>query len=234
MLRRIAAGLPVLVWAAFVYVTQVGPREAQSNLAQWFSLLGVRNWPTWLTDTRALVIATALLLVFYVVVLGIPFWRKHRAAASRLPSLPLNVRVNRFTAVLRDEQESKGYFWVQEIDYRAITILGLEITNKTSEGMSIECALRLALKSKSVRDRLYIEPGEHPLQEGYAGIFQYGVVNVPAHMTTTDLNKVFGIAAYQVSEMRGLQNLAEGEDHQLILTDRVSDRTHKVQFKLLA
>jgi hypothetical protein len=148
---------------------------------------------------------------------------------------PLDVHVNDFTAVSRDEEESRKYLRPDFDHYeRVITILGLEITNRTSQGMSIECALRLSLKAKSIRGRSTTTLQEsHGLNERFVGVFHEGYIPIPAYATET-VQKIFALAGFQLTEILGTQNLSDQDDHALILTDRVSQLTREVRFKLLA
>ena len=45
--------LPGAVMAALALFSGVGPHEAASHLAEWASLIGVENVPTWLTGKAA-------------------------------------------------------------------------------------------------------------------------------------------------------------------------------------
>jgi hypothetical protein len=145
----------------------------------------------------------------------------------------LNVHVGRFSAGLENQEESRDYFILGDLcHFSSITVGGLEITNRTAEDMSIDCSIRLSLKSRSVFGKMFFHVGEHHLQEKWRQHFTDGCIPVPGHKTV-EVSKVFGLKDTDVLVIGGLKNLSDNDAHLLILTDRVTDRTRMVPFGLV-
>jgi hypothetical protein len=83
VLRRVAEALPGVALAVFLFLASVAPADAKSNLAKWAKLLHVDDWPPWLTDKRAMVVATLVVGLFYLWL----YRRKQRAGEPPSPGL---------------------------------------------------------------------------------------------------------------------------------------------------
>jgi hypothetical protein len=66
LLRQTIEALPGVALAVFLFLASVGPMEARSNLAKWAKLVHFEEWPPWLTDKRAMFVATLLVTLFYL------------------------------------------------------------------------------------------------------------------------------------------------------------------------
>jgi hypothetical protein len=65
-LSKIWAGIPGVIYAAFLTIVAVSPEDAQGNVAKWAKVAHIEQWPRWLTDPWAVVIATLFVVAFYV------------------------------------------------------------------------------------------------------------------------------------------------------------------------
>jgi hypothetical protein len=65
-LSKIWAGIPGVIYAAFLTLVAVSPEDAQGNVAKWAKVVRIERWPDWLTDPWAVVIASLLVVAFYV------------------------------------------------------------------------------------------------------------------------------------------------------------------------
>lgn len=64
--RYVLEGLPAGLLALFFFLASVKPQDARLNLAEWAMFVHIEAWPVWLTDRRAMVIATLLVVLFYL------------------------------------------------------------------------------------------------------------------------------------------------------------------------
>lgn len=82
--RNIGQSIPGLLAAVIVFMAQVSPGDALSNLGAWAKLVGIEQWPGWLTDGRVTVAAIVGAIGFYV----FAFVRGPRTAGTGEPDVP--------------------------------------------------------------------------------------------------------------------------------------------------
>ena len=94
--------LPLLFMSGFFALAQIGPKEAQSNLAEWASLLGIETWPVWATDYRVKLGATALGVIYGLVLLVRWFREKGKQSLKEPAPLPQRRAAAKIGALIDD------------------------------------------------------------------------------------------------------------------------------------
>lgn len=209
-------------------------RELVTVLSGVLGLLGIARalWDWWLALDVApqVLIGTGFLGLSVVVASGL--WSIGLRFYDRV--VRLDVHVNDFTAALRDSEESKKYFREDDVlKCTALTLLGIEITNRSSQNMSLDGTVRLALKNKSALGERFIDARTALLHGRAAEIYQSCPIPVPGHQTV-EVRLVFAIWETDMMIIGGPQAIEEGGVHRLTLMDRVSSRKREVPFRMLA